>query len=252
MRCDECRELLGPLFDGELAAVEARQVMGHVEDCPSCRQALADPDRLRAGVRSAADVTLPTSLRERIRSGIDAELEPLSASPQPLLAWLRPLATHLAAAACGALFLYLLLATGKPSGLSTSTVVLAHIQALQNGQVVAISHANPHVIGPWFAGKIDYAPQVLYLAAQGYPLLGGRIDRIDQRPLASLVYGRRNHLISVLVDPAGAGEAGAAQAASFRGFQVYRWYQDGFAYWAVSDLNPAELAVFGRLLSQAG
>ena len=101
---------------------------------------------------------------------------------------------------------------------------------------------------PWFLGKLDFAPPVVDLASIGFPLVGGRLDYLDGRPVAALVYQRQKHTINVFVSPDRENAFVATGARSVRGFHVHHWIRDGMSFWAVSDLNDAELGEFARAL----
>ncbi|MCK8784557.1 zf-HC2 domain-containing protein [Roseomonas sp. NAR14] len=122
--------------------------------------------------------------------------------------------------------------------------VAAHLRALQPGHLVDVASEDRHTVKPWFEGRVDFAPPVRDLAGQGFPLVGGRLDFLDGRPVAALVYRRGLHVINLFVRP-GAGMEGARSA---QGYNVLAWTRDGMAFQAVSDLNAAELAQFARLL----
>jgi anti-sigma factor RsiW len=111
-----------------------------------------------------------------------------------------------------------------------------------------VESTDQHTVKPWFLGKLDFAPPVVDLAANGYPLLGGRLDYVDGRAVAALVYQRRKHTINVFIEPVQGGRRVAFEATSLRGFHLRYWTRDGMAFWAVSDLAAAELSEFARAL----
>jgi anti-sigma factor RsiW len=103
-------------------------------------------------------------------------------------------------------------------------------------------------VKPWFLGKLDFAPPVIDLAGLGFPLVGGRLDYLDGRSAAALVYQRRQHMINLFIVPAGATPDRAFEERSVRGFHVRHWTHGGMSFWAVSDLNDAELSQFVQAL----
>lgn len=132
-------------------------------------------------------------------------------------------------------------------------LVAGHVRSLLASHLVDIATSDRHVVKPWFAGKVDFSPPVLELADRGFPLVGGRLDYIQGRVVAAIVYRRRQHIINVFVWPAGTRQA---VPASWRhdGYNVAGWSQRGLEFWAVSDVDPADLqllrAAFAEQTSQ--
>src|SRR5471030_2295816 len=127
-------------------------------------------------------------------------------------------------------------------------VVAGHVRALMGAHLFDVRSTDQHTVKPWFLGKLDFSPPVVDLAPLGFPLVGGRVDHMGGRAVAALVYQRRQHPIDVFVWPASDSGEAAADARTFRGFQVRHWTRDGMAFWAVSDLNDMELDQFVRAL----
>ncbi len=115
------------------------------------------------------------------------------------------------------------------------------------GHLTDVLSSDQHTVKPWFNGKIDYSPPVSDFAGQGYPLIGGRLDYVGGRPVAALVYGRRQHIINVLLWPATSRTDGSA-VRTRQGYHLLHWTTADYTYWVVSDLGMAELQDFARLL----
>ena len=136
------------------------------------------------------------------------------------------------------------------SNLVAQEVLDSHLRSLMPGHLADVQSTDQHTVKPWFNGKLDYSPPVTDFAGRGYPLLGGRLEYVDGRSVSALVYGRRQHIINVLLWPSERGAAGAPTQTR-QGYHVLHWVTPDYTYWVVSDLGLAELRDFEQLLQQA-
>ena len=132
----------------------------------------------------------------------------------------------------------------------TSEVVSAHLRSLQAGHLTDVLSTDQHTVKPWFNGRLDVAPPVIDLTAQGFTLIGGRLDYVDGRALGAVVYKRRSHVINLFVAQ-GANAEHRAKTETVQGFNIRRWSERGLNYWAVSDLGADELTEFGEKFEAA-
>jgi len=132
-----------------------------------------------------------------------------------------------------------------------SEVVTAHLRSLQAGHLTDVISTDQHTVKPWFNGRLDVAPPVVDLTAQGFTLIGGRLDYVDARPIGAIIYRRRAHVINLFVARTASTEPRATKMQTFQGFNVRSWSEGGLNYWAVSDLAADELAEFGEKFETA-
>jgi anti-sigma factor RsiW len=236
--CRDMHLLVQAELDGELDAAGAAALATHAETCPDCAALQAElatqSGRLRTGLTR---YTAPPDLRAKILSHVPASKPARRFRP----GWGHG-ASFGAGLAVAASIAVLLVLPGHDD--AVPDIVAAHIRALQPGHLVDVGSSDQHTVKPWFDGRLDYAPPVRDFAAQGFPLIGARLDYLAGRPVAVLVYGRDKHLIDVFVWP---GDHAASAAAS-QGYNVDSWTQGGMNFRAVSDLNPTELAELSQLI----
>jgi anti-sigma factor RsiW len=240
MTCDEARILLHALIDGELDAGHAREVEDHAAGCPACAAQLAAWRDMRKAV-AAADLryTAPPALRRRIEASLP---QPLAPSRRAVLRGFAMGSVVSAIAATGVVAIVL---RSDDEQRIMSEVVSAHLRSLQAGHLTDVLSTDQHTVKPWFNGKLDVAPPVVDLTAQGFTLTGGRLDYIDARAIGAIVYRRRAHVINLFVAQTASTERRAARIETMQGFNIRSWSERGLNYWAVSDLAADELAEFG-------
>jgi anti-sigma factor RsiW len=127
-------------------------------------------------------------------------------------------------------------------------VVSSHIRSLMANHLVDVASTDQHTVKPRFDGKLDFAPPVIDLASKGFHLVGGRLDYLDNRPVAALVYRYQKHIINLFIWPSTSGEDTTPQMTSQQGYNVIYWKQSGMDYWAVSDVGEAQVQQFAHLI----
>jgi len=254
MNCQQTQELMSGHLDAELDAADEQRLQSHLAGCAGCRAALAELEALQGRVSAQATAyQAPSHLRHRIQAALAAERAAAPSKSRPRRhgwaawpwAWIN-LGLATAASAAFAVTLSLYMSQPSSNDLLEQELVASHFRALMPNHLADVVSTDQHTVKPWFAGKLDFSPPVHDLADAGYPLLGGRLDYLQQRPVAALVYGHRKHIINVYVWPAVAPLR--EQQSEHQGFHVLRWSQEGMAFSAVSDLNPQDLADFAQRL----
>ena len=241
MNCDEAKVLLHALIDGELDAGHAREVEEHVGTCADCARELRGLQHLhKAMAPPQLRFTAPAGLRERIEGKLPA---PRAATSRRAVLGGFAVGAGLSAIAATGLVLMVMRADDQKRVLSE--VVSAHLRSLQAQHLIDVASSDQHTVKPWFNGRLDVAPPVVDLTAQGFTLIGGRLDTLDAKPAAVIVYRRRVHVINLFCAPAPGSGQRAASMESLHGYNVRRWSENGLNLWAVSDLNAEELAEFG-------
>jgi anti-sigma factor (TIGR02949 family) len=237
--CEDVERDLDPYVDRELDPAAAALVRDHLAGCTRCRQRVGEREALGRLVRSAPYRPAPEALRARI----SARSTRLS-SIRSLASWAA--AAVLVLSASGGIAL--MRSAASRDAAIVDDVVSGHVRSLMADHLFDVQSTDQHTVKPWFLGRLDFSPPVVDLAAAGFPLVGGRLDYVGGGPVAALVYQRNKHTINVFVAPERAREPAAVRGRSVRGFHVHHWVREGMSFWAVSDLNDAELSEFTRRL----
>src|SRR5262245_33092116 len=205
MRCDRARELVGAYVDGELGGDDCISIAAHIESCAGCRELMADIKRTSNAIAELGREPAPIGLASRIRSGLAGAVEEQISARKRLVPWRLPSSVWrqaAALAACSALSVVLtwwvIASTGRVDRLHQE-IVAAHIRSLLQDSPIQVASSDSHAVKPWFAGRVDFAPDVKDLTAEGFPLVGGRLDYVHDRRVGALVYRRRLHVVNVFM-----------------------------------------------------
>ena len=270
MNCEEATKLMDGYLDGELDPITNQAIEQHLRECRNCDQAYKTHGSLIRAIGNATPYyKAPAALRERIQSSLREEIaerpmqnvvrdaRQLFRRKQPELRtslwgtpwnWLGLAGLGLAAAIIFAAIITLnsvprLQRPGADQFLATQ-LIASHVRSLMANHLTDVASSDQHTVKPWLDAKLDFAPPVVDLASEGFPLVGGRLDYLDNRPAAALVYQRRKHFINLFVWPGEAGAARPTMAMSHQGYQLVYWADPDFNYWAVSDVNANDLQTF--------
>ena len=257
----ECEQtlLVQADFDGELDAAQAAALERHREGCAQCRAVQEKLVRARALLRAAPRYGSSDELRERLRAALPAGGASLggrgddraqstssSSGRSPPGGARRPWgwSPGWAAAAAVVLASVIFFIAPRPSDVGAQ-LVNNHLRAMQlDSHLIDVVSTDHHTVKPWFAGKVDFAPPVKQLDSDGYVLKGGRIDVVEARTAAVLVYQAGRHTVEVFIWPARPDSATAFQSQQLNGFNLRHWEDGGFEIWCVSDMGAEELDRF--------
>jgi anti-sigma factor RsiW len=252
LNCRETQTLIHGYVDGELDLVKSLEIEQHLHECPACTEAHTSLEALRTAIKSTdLYFQTPPGIANRVRSAartagrVDRAHRTLRIRRGPLLGVAASLALFMVA---GWALLRVLPARSADDFLAQE-LIAGHVRSqMLPSHRFDVASTDAHTVKPWFQGKLDFSPPVRDLASQGFPLVGGRLDYLDNRPVAALVYQRRKHTINLFIWPTAPGSEPSAKTMKLKGYNLIKWKSSGMTYWAVSDLNESELQEFARLI----
>jgi anti-sigma factor RsiW len=244
MNCLEAEPLIGPYADGELESATILELEKHIHDCSACTLAWRNLQNLKKTLKQdALYFTASTELRQRIKAELPSPRRGVPRRPDWSWNWLT---TALSGAFAVCLALLLLVTQTRPSTEQqlAQEIVSGHVRSLMGSHLMDVASTDQHAVKPWFNGKLDFSPPVKNLAPEGFPLAGGRLDYLDGRSVAALVFQRHQHIINLFVWPAREAESKPTAVKPSQGYHLIRWSEGGMVFWVVSDLNQKELMEF--------
>jgi mycothiol system anti-sigma-R factor len=273
MNCEEAINLMDGYLDRELDPITNQEIERHLRDCRGCEQAYEAQRALVRAIGSAAPYyKAPAELRQRIQSSLRKEIGAKATrngtrgsqilrtrkqpEPRPVLFgtpwnWLSLAGLGLAAAIIFAVMIVSNLAPelrrpGADQFLATQ-LIASHVRSLMANHLTDVASSDQHTVKPWLDTKLDFAAPVVDLSGEGFPLIGGRLDYVDNHPVAALIYQRRKHFINLFVWPTTPSASRAQKTMSRQGYHLLHWVDPDFNYWAVSDVSDSDLQTFKQL-----
>lgn len=246
MNCHEIHPLLHAYVDSELDLMPSLEVDRHLKTCAACAAMKRSLESLRATLRNGdLAYRAPENLRARIRHRVAAETE--EKPVRTARPWVWQLLTL---GSIGFAIVTLMLQPVAPSVRDrlADEAISDHVRSLMAGHLMDVASTDQHTVKPWFNGKIDFAPEVKDFAAEGFPLVGGRLDYLNGQTVAALVYRRSQHTINAFVWPEKAPSPSSVE--ELRGYTVVNRNVNGLHYCIVSDLNGKELSEFAELFAK--
>lgn len=251
MECEEIISLMSPYLDDEVEAGVRPHIDRHLENCTMCSSTFEDTRHLGSTVRRyGIRHTAPIGLRQRIHEAVQERQTPRRRVIRWSWAWVNGIG---ALGSCTALLLVLILQPKPPSATDQldQELIASHYRSLMSTHLIDVVSSDQHTAKPWFAGKLDFSPPVVDFNADAFPLLGGRVDYIDQRPVAALAYRHRKHVLNLYVSPVKGDEPPRPFSTTRQGFQLLHWTRAGMAYRLISDASAADLVAFREQLDKA-
>ena len=248
MNCRDTQNLLDGYFDGELDLIRNLEIERHLQACPVCTQIQQNNQALRLAINDdSLYFNAPAKLRTRVRLAV-REVD--KGEPQRgVLSW-RWLSVAASVAFVALLIWAFISIPSRPAAddLLAQEVVSGHIRSLMANHLTDVPSSDNHTVKPWFDGKLDFAPPVTDLTAQGFPLVGGRLDYLGNKSVAALVYQRRQHFINLFIWLSNDISESGNKMMTRQGYNLIRWNKSGMTFWMVSDLNLSELQQFAQVV----
>ncbi|HWC17260.1 MAG TPA: anti-sigma factor [Terriglobales bacterium] len=240
------RDLLHAYIDDELDLVRSMELEDHLTECADCVQQVESYRALREAITSELRYKAPADLRSRILNQVQDADRPESirsvSRVVPRWSWAALAACLVLAAAALTLDI-----VHRQQQTLARAIVNDHVRSLMANHLTDVLTSDQHTVKPWFTGKLDFSPSVQDLSPEGFELIGGRLEYLDDHRAAAIVYQRRKHVINVFTWVSSDSDE-APRVTSQQGFNLVEWKHGGMYYCAVSDLNRQELEEFVSLL----
>ena len=252
MKCDRCTPYIEAFADGELSVWRRMAIRRHLATCAACAARFLDARSLQARVRAEAPrFAAPESLRAKVRALAGGSSDPVAVRYGPVHRWQWVAVGALLGCAFTVVAWFAgtaALDRGKNADIA-SAAVAAHVRATLAHQLTQVASSDQHTVKPWLSARLDYSPPVRDLAAEGFPLVGARIENLDGHAVATLVYRYREHNVDVFVRPEWL-RAGAAEPRTLRGFHVLRADGQGMDWLVVTDAGGEAIAPLLQRLAE--
>jgi len=254
LSCQRAQELIHGYVDGELDLVRSLEVEEHIHECEICAHAYRSQTTLRSSLkRDSLYYPAPEKLKKRIQSSLRKEANSEASKRAFGWRWLTVGASLAFMLLIGVVVWRLVPSSIRSSGdeLLAQEIVSDHVRSLQMpGHLTDVLSSDQHTVKPWFDGKVDFAPPVKDFASQDFRLYGGRLEYLNNRAVATLIYQRRLHFINLFIWPVEQAGSTGEVTIQRQGYNLIHWTSSGMNYWAISDLNGVELHEFARLVQQ--
>jgi mycothiol system anti-sigma-R factor len=267
MNCEEAINLMDGYVDGELDPVTNQEIERHLRDCRRCEQAYEAQRAIVRAIGSAAPYyKAPVELRQRIQSSLRNEIgakatrngtrgsqilrtQKRSILPETPWNWLALAAAIVLAAITASSLLPRMRSPNADQFLATQ-LIASHVRSLMANHLTDVASSDQHTVKPWLDAKLDFAGPVVDLSGEGFPLIGGRLDYLDNHPVAALVYQRRKHFVNLFIWPVTPGATETNATMTRQGYHLLHWFDSDFNYWTVSDVSDKDLQAFKQAFEE--
>ncbi|MDD5581373.1 MAG: anti-sigma factor [Methylobacter sp.] len=251
MNHEEALNLVPAYSDNELSVAEAAGFERHLNGCDECQQEYAEQVRMSALVKhNAVYFEASPQLAKRLVAALPKAQS--SKKTNSIWDWNWIIAWGGKGAVMASLVAIvwstsLFLATPSFQEKLTGELIASHIRSLQVDHLSDVISTDQHTVKPWFKGMLDFSPPVIDFSSSGFPLEGGRLDYINGRTVAVIIYHHNKHPINLYVWPDSSKDSGL-QNTNRNGYNLVHWAVNGMDYWVVSDLEARKLTSFAESL----
>jgi len=252
MSCQDTKHQLHGFLDGELDSVRISELEEHLKGCPACSRAHQEYQSLRRAMASPSlYFKVPRGLERKVRSAVREAAANETSRPARRWTWNWKPQAWLAPFAAAALVTVVTLhfwTQHWTADQRVQEILSAHVRSLMVDHLTDVASSDQHTVKPWFTGRLNFSPIVIDPTAEGFPLIGGRLDYVADSPTAAVVYQRRKHYINLFISPANQTATTKEDLLTRHGYNLFHWLQEGMEYWAVSDVTKSDLQQFVQLV----
>jgi anti-sigma factor RsiW len=269
------RQLLDAFVDAELDLKSGLSFERQLDSSVALRTRVEQTFELRAAIREGATYhCAPDALRQRVAASMSSSQQVAPANvgvatksaPRAYAGFgnavatigvrvqrwlgLRPLASALSFATVTLVAVNLAWFQSASGDRLADEVVASHVRATLGEHLVDVQSSDHHTVKPFLSSKLGFSPPVDELQIAGSMFLGGRVDYLDGRPVAALVYRQGEHVVNSFIWPGEVSDS-KPRLSSDRGYLTAHWSRNGMNHWVISDVNPVEFQTVVDAIAKA-
>ena len=238
MKCEEAHHFIDAYLDGELDSARRVELEEHLAGCPSGRSLLEERQAFRAFfVAVVQEYKAPPQLEAKVLAALRRV-----PTKEKFSLWRQPWVYATAVVVMSVCLALKILFPDAEKEFSRQAV-LRHSSSLSTLHFVDVASPNPVVVKPWLTARLDFAPPLVGSPASGYSLVGGRVDVIENRSVATLVYKHDQDVVSLFCWPPDKEHLSASER-SMDGYRVSTWSNAQCNYVLVSKLTDRAMHDF--------